>query len=44
MNIKQFLILILLTISLASCGKKGKLYLPDEPQNMEENKKQDEAK
>jgi predicted small lipoprotein YifL len=41
---KSLLILILLTISLTSCGKKGKLYLPDEPQNAEENKKSDEAK
>ncbi len=41
---KSLLILILLTISFTSCGKKGKLYLPDNLQNAEENAKIDEAK
>ncbi|MES2677720.1 MAG: lipoprotein [Pseudomonadota bacterium] len=40
----SIIILTLLAISLTACGKKGKLYLPDEPQNVEESTKSDEAK
>ena len=39
-----FLILILFSIFLTSCGKNGKLYLPDEPQEQGENGDKNEAK
>jgi predicted small lipoprotein YifL len=34
---KYIFTLSILLFALASCGKSGKLYLPEEPQNQQEN-------
>ncbi len=41
---KLFLTVILLSILLTSCGKKGALYLPQDAAQQKENDNQDAAK
>ena len=40
----KLVILIIFAVSIISCGKKGKLYLPDETQQQEKNGDKNEEK